>query len=646
MGEAVGQNQRRQGRWSVALAALIVALTVVAAHRPVLKAQAFLFDDDQYLVENKLVQHPSWVSVKRFITEVLEPSTVRGYYQPLAMISLMLDCAMGGRVDNLRIFHRTSLLLHAANCVLVLFFLYLLFGKLWPAVIAALLYGLHPMTIEAVAWISERKTLLATFFALWSLVFYILYVRRQRLLFYPAVTAAYLLSLLSKPTTIAVPVLLLLLDYWPLRRFGKRAIIEKLPLFLIAGLSAVVTYISQSRTSIARLPGQTGLARLALIFCHNIIFYLYNLVWPRDLSWYYPFPQPFDLSNRWVLLTVIGTVVLLALLAVSLLRTRAVLVGWLFFFFAILPTMGVIGFHPVIAADRHMYLPMLGFFITVTYFLGLLYNTGGARRLFYYALPAVALLPAAGAEFALTRSYLEYWRDSESVYRYMLKSAPNVTVLHNNLANILGDTGRLREAVEHFEISLELKPGSAEVHNNLANVLADLGETDQALEHYRIALKLKPRFAVAHYNLAFLLEKLGKKQQAIEHYRKAVEIKPDYTRAWVQLGSLLEQTGRLDDAVDCYRRAIKLDPDCIIAHGRLGLVLARLGKIEDAIEQCGIVLKARPNDYEMHFNIAYLLELQGRTEEAIRHYKTAVEIKPDYDRARRRLQAFPAEKQK
>ena len=241
-------NRRHYSFIEFVILLVVVSIIVVAAHWPCVSAKALMLDDDQYLVENRLVQNPGWTSAKRFLTEVLHPSTVRGYYQPLAMISLMLDVSMGGDVDNLRPFRLTSLSLHVANSLLLVVFLYLLFGQIAPAAMVGVLYGVHPVAIESVAWISERKTLLAAFFALWCLIFYVLYVRRQKWRYGIICPAMYVLSLLSKPAVAAMPVLLLLLDFWPFRRLGRRAILEKLPLFVIGAVFSIIKFISKIGT--------------------------------------------------------------------------------------------------------------------------------------------------------------------------------------------------------------------------------------------------------------------------------------------------------------------------------------------------------------------------------------------------------------
>ena len=207
---------------------IVTCVAVFVVHWPALSAKALSFDDGQYLTENVLVQNPGWRSVQRFLTEVLKPSTVGGYYQPLSMISLMTDYALGGRPDNLRPFHSTSLALHVANTALIIVLLYLLFGRPWIAAAVGLLFGVHPMTVESIPWVGERKTLLAAFFALWCLILYVRYTRRNTWQLYVSCFVMYVLALLSKPTSLPVPVLMLLMDYWPLNRWRPKVIIGKM----------------------------------------------------------------------------------------------------------------------------------------------------------------------------------------------------------------------------------------------------------------------------------------------------------------------------------------------------------------------------------------------------------------------------------
>jgi len=457
------------------LAGLLVAVcaAVLAAHWPALSTKATFFDDGQYLTENQLVQNPSWTSARRFLTEVLEPSTVRGYYQPLAMISLMADYALGGRPDNLRPFHRTSLILHIANTVLVIVLLYLLFGQAWVAAGVGLLFGLHPMTVESICWLSDRKTLLAAFFALLCLLLYIRFTRKENYRkLYTGCMAMYVLAWMSKPTSTPLPLLMLLMDFWPLGRLKWRAVLEKLPFLAVGGLSAFVTYISQSRTADVAMPGGHGLERILLILCHNIIFYPCKIVWPVNLSSHYAYPQPLELSNSMVLAGVVGTCILIPLLMISLRWTKAILTGWLFFFVAIFPTMGVVGFTIVIAADKHAYLPSVGLLMLLASFMIWFSNTSTIMNFSLRRVAVVMLvLILAGAEAVATRRYLVYWRDSVSLNEHILTLTPDAAPVHYELGYTLQLQGRLDQAISHYNKTLLINPNHVDAHNNLGIIL-------------------------------------------------------------------------------------------------------------------------------------------------------------------------------
>lgn len=616
-----------------------VCVTVLVTHWPALSARALSFDDQAYLTENLLVQNPGFNSTRRFLTEVLEPSTVAGYYQPLAMISLMFDYALAGRVDNLTPFHRTSLLLHIANTALIIILLYLLFGNALAAAAVGLLFGLHPMTVEPIPWIGERKTLLAAFFAMWSLIIYVCYTRRKNSRLLIACFITYLLALMSKPTSIPLPALMLLMDFWPLKRSMRRALIEKIPFVCLAVVSAIITYISQSRTAAVTLPGHYGPERIPLILSHNIIFYLYKIVWPVNLSSHYAFPKPFGLSAPMVLAGVIGTCILIPLLLVSLRWTRAVLTGWLFFFLAILPTMQIIGFSNVIASDKFAYLPSIGLLMILAFFLTRLASAGKSRpatMVRYFAI-AVVVLALAAAEAVATRRYLVHWRDSISLNEHMLRITPDAAPLHNNLALTLAAQNRFEEAIEHYRKVLEIEPKHVAAHNNLGVALESLGKVDQAWNHYQQALQFDQNDAPSHYNIANILSAQGKLDEAINHYRQALAAKPYKAQAHNNLGYALESQGKLNQAIDHYRFAVEFKSNFTEAHYNLGNALRSKGNLQEATYHLRQALRLEPQDPQTHYNLGLTLGLQGQYEQAISHFHQAISIKPDYPQAHNNL---------
>ncbi len=612
----------------LALSSVIVCAVVLFAHWPALSARALSFDDNQYLTENSLVQNPGWTSAWRFLTEVLEPSTVEGYYQPLTMISLMTDYAGGGRADNLRPFHRTSLALHVANTALIIVLLYLLFGQTWIAAAAGLLFGVHPMTVEPIPWVSERKTLLAAFFALWCLILYLRYTRSSSRRLYVGCFVMYVLALLSKPTTTPLPVLMLLMDLWPLRRLNKTAITEKLPLLVIGGISAIITYISQSRTAFTSLPGEYRLTYIPLVLCHNIIFYLYKIIWPVKLSSHYAYPVPLGLSHPMVLAGVIGTCILIPLLVISLHWTRGLLIGWLFFFVAIFPTMGVVGFTNVIASDKFVYLPSIGLLMILVAFLGWL--CGAGKPLVRQVVVIIIVVTLAAAESVATRRYLVRWNDTEGLFEHMLALTPNEALVHNNLAAALKFEGKLDKAISHFRKALQLKPDYAEAYNNLGAILESQGKFDEAASYYSKALKLKPSLVDACYNLGKTLQAQGKLDEAISLYRKALQTKPNDAPTHCILGYALQSQGKLDEAISHYHQALQIKPNFPEAHFNLANALKSQNKLDQAVSHYQQALQTRPDDPDTHNNLGNALRSQGKINEAITHYRQAVQARPNF----------------
>lgn len=593
--------------WTLGPVLLLVALVVAAVQWPVLDAQAWCFDDGEYLLENELVRYPSWTHAGRFLSEVLEPSTVHGYYQPLTMISLMADVAMGGTTEDFTAFHRTSLMLHIANAVLITVLMYQLFGHVWAAGAAGVLFGVHPMTVEVIAWLSERKTLLATFFALIALVSYVRYTHGRRLGWYLTMAVAFVLALMSKPTSTPLPVCMLLMDVWPLRRLSRRAIIEKLLLLAIAVVSAIITYESQRRTAITVLPGDSASRNTALIMAHNIVYYLRQMIVPVNLTSHHPFPMPFNLSNMHVWLGVIGSAMWLGILVLSLRWTRALAVGWLWFFLAIFPTLGVIGFTNVIAAEKYAYLPAVGMLMigtaAVTWFLrDARFPARHQRRMLTGGVVAAAAILASVG----TRAYLELWTSTEGLFRYMITLAPNGAAPHDQLAAEYARRGRHREAIEQLKRVIAIQPNVAMPYVSMGNAYRELGQRAKAIEWFRRTLALDPDHPRAHNNLANLLLEAGRLDEAVAHYRKAIEANSANDEAHYNLANVLVRQGHPAEAITHYRRAIAINPGLSAAHNNLANVLWQQGHHSEAMEHFTAALKHRPDWWQLAMNLAWL----------------------------------------
>jgi tetratricopeptide (TPR) repeat protein len=548
-----------------------VCAVVFLVHLPALSTRAIFHDDLAYVVENPLVQNPSLGSVKRFFWEVGRPSTVRGYYQPLTMTSLMLDRFLSGRHESMRAYHCTSLALHVANTALMAVLLYTLFGQAIIAAVVALLFGLHPISVESICWIAERKTVLATFFALWSLIAYVRFTREPKTRLYIACIVTYLLAVLSKPITVPLPAMMLLMDYWPLDRLRRRSVVEKLPLFALAAVFGIITYISQSRTTPVYLPGDCNPLQVPLILCHNIIFYISKALYPVNLSAHYGY-----MTTHAMLAGVVGTSLLIPLLIVSRRQTRALVTGWLIFFVMILPAMGIISVTPVTAANRYLYLPSMGFLLIAAWLLIHVVDRLGSRpRAWACAALGTALVAVAAAESMATRAYMAHWRDSIGLYEYLLTITPRSAVLHCDLGASLALTGRTGEAIGHYRQAVQIEPQYALAHFNLGAELAKSADTtDEAIEQYQEALKIDPGLLNAHLNLVGALLAKGRLQEAVIHAEKAVELNGEHVFAQYDLGKVFLIAGKATEGLQHLREAVRINPGFTLAVKDLAWALA------------------------------------------------------------------------
>lgn len=619
---------------------LIVAVcaAVLITHWPALSAKAVSYDDEQYIFDNILVRSPGLESARRFLTEAIEPSTVAGYYQPLTMISLMLDYVLGGQTTSLLPFHITSLTLHIANTALVIVLLHQLFGRVWIAAAVGLLFGVHPLTVEVIPWASERKTLLAAFFVLWSLVLYIHFVRKGNRKAYLGCIVMYVLALVSKPTSTPLPLLMLLMDFWPLKRLKWPAILEKLPLFIIGGISAVITYVSQSRTLSVVTPRAYGPMRVPFIVCHSIIFYLGKMVWPVNLSSHYPFPNPVGLSSPMVLIGVIGTCVLIPLLLMSLRWTRAAMTGFLIFFVAITPTLQTFQFSNVIASDKFAYLPSIGILMMLAAFLVWICGIDSSRRYRTKCIiVAIIVLMLAGAESFASRRYLVHWKDTVSLFTHIVKMAPNAASPLNNLGMALAKQGDTEQAIECFKKVLKIKPDDMDAHFSLGKIFTEQGKEDEAMFYYNKVLNSKPKESMIYNNLAVMLVNKGKIGEAITMYRKGIEANLRFPSILHSgLGTLLLQQGKIDEGISELQTAVKLQPDAT-AFNNLGAAMLLKGNVDEAMECYEKAVRFDPKNAEAHYNFGNILLSQTKLKEAVSEYEKAIDINPKYTKAHANL---------
>lgn len=620
----------------------------LAVFRPMLDHEFLKYDDDTYVTDNRHIQSP-------LNGQALGWAFTTGYgsnWHPLTWLSHMLDFQLFEL--NPRGHHLISLVLHTANAVLMLLVLRRMTSALWPSALVAALFAWHPLHIESVAWVAERKDVLSTFFWLLTMWFYVRYAQRRKPAPYLLALAFFVLGLMTKPMLVTLPFVLLLLDYWPLQRmhFDKWSSVtpsgnhrnnvlsllwEKTPFFVGAFASGIITFLVQrSGGAMATIEVYSMKTRIANALV-AYVGYIAKMCWPSRLAVLYPHP-----GNNLPVAKVALCAALLLLLTICFVilsrRRKYLAVGWLWYLGTLVPVIGLVQVGVQGLADRYSYMPLTGLFIIIVWGIRDLSANLPYRRIILSIL-AIAVL--SGLTFC-THLQLRYWKNSLTLFERTLDVTSDNYLMHNNYANLLGDLGRTEEAIAHFQQSLKLRPDSPHIHTNVANLLWQLGRGNEAVEHYHRALSLKPDFAPAHYNSGVALAGQGKHEQAIAAYRQAVRFQPDYVEALSNLGFELAQQGKYDQAVNYYNQAIEFDPDNVIAQGRLGLALAALGRLDEAIKQFRLVLVARPDDVEMYCNLGILLQRQGKIAEAIGQYRQALQIDPASAKAKRCLEAAMA----
>lgn len=668
-----------------ALLGLALAAAVLAVFSAAPRCDFVNYDDPAYVTSNPAVLHG--LTPASFLWAFTTGAASN--WHPLTWLSHMLDVSLFGL--NPAGHHCTSLLLHAANAVLLLLLVRTMTGALWRSAFLAALFALHPLRVESVVWISERKDVLCAFFGLLALLSYVRYARAQNpskpavspaktskpKLFYAAALLFFALGLMAKPMLVTLPFLLLLLDYWPLRRlppdFNRRAVLrllmEKALFFVLTIISSAVTFVVQRRggavSPLAGLPLALRLENAVVSY----VRYLAKIFWPVRLSVLYPHP------GHWPLWAVAGSVVLLAAITVFVVwRGRAqpyLPVGWFWFLGTLAPAIGLVQVRIQSMADRYTYLPGVGILLMAVWGA---YDLLAARPAGRRAL-AVAAALALAACAVLTPRQTAHWRDSDSLflhavsvtqsnylaynnlgyflsnrgeieksipfYQRALEINPNYDEARNNLGFAFAALGRFQDATNQYIKALSINPRLTEAHNNLGNALGNLGMSDAAMHEYQVALAEDPRHADAHNNYGIALAMHGQLDQAIEHFRLAVLYKENYASAHSDLGNALAMKGELPGAIQEYETCLKINPNDPQAHNNLANVLSQQGKLDDAARHYRLALTLKPENPEAHFNLGCCLARQGKPAEARTEFVMALRQRPDYPQAQAQLDALP-----
>jgi tetratricopeptide (TPR) repeat protein len=569
---------------------ILLFLLVLGVFYPITGDDFINYDDNDYVTENVHVQGGlAWPQVAWALT-----NTDAANWHPLTWLSHMLDCQLYGA--NPWGHHLTSVLIHAANAVLVFLVLRGMTGVVWRSLFAALLFGLHPLRVESVAWIAERKDVLSTMFWLLALGSYLGYTRSKTLrpgratVNYWITLGWFALGLMSKPMVVTLPFALLLLDYWPLHRMKKenaaRLVWEKAPFFLLAAAGSVTAFLAQKSQGavIDYLPLSHRLETAALAYGR----YLGKFLYPVNLAILYPHPVNWPLANVMAALALflaISTAVIVARNS----RPYGV-VGWLWYVGTLAPVIGVVQIGSQSLADRYTYIPGIGLIIILTWGVcDLAGNLPGKRLILGSTATAVIL-----ACMALTRHQIGFWKNSGTVFNRAIAVTDNNYVAEKALADFYWSQGRTDEAMALYQEALKMCPIFEGAHLNRGAVLNQTGHPDEAIAEFKQAIQLKPDDASAYNDLGAVLGN-DRIDESIALFKKSIELSPVYVDAHKNLGQAMDRKGRIDEAMAQYQEALRLRPDSD-AHCLLGLDLEKLGRDREAIIQLTEALRGRPDN--------------------------------------------------
>ena len=618
-------------RWALT-AALLVAVLIVYA--PAMTLGFVNFDDPQYVLDNSHVRAGlTWNGMLWAMS-----ATHAGNWHPVTWVSHMADIQLYG--VNPRGHHATSVLIHLLNTLLLFALLSRMTGETLKSAVVAGLFGVHPLHVESVAWVAERKDVLSTLFALLTLWAYVRYVETKSRAWYGVLLLFFVLGLASKPMLVTLPFLLLLLDIWPLRRTmpaadarwqWKALVLEKAPLFVCALLSSAVTYAVQQTAGAVRAFDTLPLTRRITNAIVAYVDYIGKMIWPADLAPLYPYSASEPL---WRVAFAAALLIGLTWLAVrTSARYRYVAVGWLWYLGTLVPVIGLVQVGSQPMADRYTYIPIVGLFIVIVWGLSDLLQRVPARR---YLLAGAATL-ALAVSVVLARQQVAIWENSVDLWQHTLRVTSNNYRAHNNLAQALTPMGRSEEASSHYQAALRINPDSVEAHSGIGAVLGQAGRQEDAIAHYRHALRISPGDAIARANLGAALAEQGKVVEAEAHLRAALETAPDLPLALANLGVALARQGRTSEALGLFARVVDLKPTDGAAHRHLGSALALEGRNDDAIVQFEMALQLNPADAQSRNGLGETLESAGRLEAAALEYEKAAKLNPSLAEARANL---------
>jgi len=626
-------NKMFPGRYNEVLVCLFLVMATLSVYWQTRNYEFVNFDDTLYVTGNQYVQ--KGLTFKNIIWSFTKATESTNYWAPLVWISFLLDYECYG--TDAGGYHLTNLFLHIANTLLLFLIFRQITGYLWRSAMVAALFAIHPLHVESVAWVTERKDVLSTFFWMLTIWAYGRYARKPELKKYIILLLLFIMGIMSKPMVVTLPFVLLLFDYWPLKRISQwtpslcfSLILEKIPLFIMALIASIATFITQkAEGTVPSLDVFPLSVRIENVFV-SYVSYIKKMVWPYPLAPLYPHPGDLPLWQAAGAFLLIIVITIMAIMRGK--HSPWFAVGWLWFIGTLVPVIGFVVIGPHAMADRYTYVPLIGLFIIAAWSI----SECTEQHITKLFLPFIAI-SILSILMILSFFQVQYWKNNLTLFEHTAKVTSDNYLIHNNLGNALAKHGRLGDAVKHFKEALRVKPDYGNAHYNLGIVLEKQGQVNSAINHYKEALRIKPGSAQTHNNMGIALKKQGDFDKAIKHYKEAIRIDPDFKEVHYNMGNALRKQGRLNEAVKQYKKILRFDPNLIEAHYNLANTLLKQGRVDDAITHYKEALRINPDSKNAHNNIGMALRIKGSLNEAIGHFRKAINIDPNYSNAQNNL---------
>ena len=623
---------------------LVLAISVLLVYWQVREFAFVSYDDDVYVYQNAHV--PNGLT-REGIVVAFTTAPAGGNWMPLTWLSFMLDCQLFGLKPGPM--HLVNVLWHLVNTLLLFALLKKITGAFWPSAFVAAAFALHPMHVESVAWITERKDVLSMFFLLVTVWAYAGYVRCPSVLRYGLTLVLFGLGLMAKPMLVTLPFVLLLLDYWPLNRFAipilpKRStpkdsktiptakiqkaisglLIEKIPFLVLAGISSAITFAVQ-RAGGSMLAGEVhSLTDRMSNACLSYVRYIGKLFWPQDLAVLYPFSLAENIPLWQVVLSILLLGGITGLVLFLGRRQKYLPVGWFWFLGTLVPVIGLVHVGPQAYADRYTYIPYTGLFVMI--FFGVAELAARWRR--SKAVIGLSMLVVLTALGWTAHRQTGYWRNSEILFSRAVSVTDNNYMMYNNLGAVYNSSGRHVEALKACQEAVRIKPAFAAVYNNLGIAYSGLGRFEEAIKTYQQGLDITPHDAELHYNLGVACSGLDRYEQAIAAYQQSIKIKPHNADASYNMGIAYGGLGQYEQAIEAYEQTLRIRPNDAVAYNNLGIAYGSLGRLDEAIKMFQQANRIRPDYADAHLNLAIAYLKVGDNDAAMAQYKVLKTLNP------------------